>query len=89
VRQLLAFSRKQTLNPAFLSVQDVVSDTQYLLNRLIGEKVTLTMEHGRDLGSVRADHQQLEQALMNLVVNARDATVGWLRRRFPDEDHAL
>jgi two-component system cell cycle sensor histidine kinase/response regulator CckA len=54
-------------------VQDVVSDTQYLLNRLIGEKVTLAMEHGRDLGSVRADHQQLEQALMNLVVNARDA----------------
>ena len=73
VRQLLAFSRKQTLNPVLLSVQDVVSDTQYLLNRLIGEKVTLTMEHGRDLGTVRADHQQLEQALMNLVVNARDA----------------
>ena len=73
VRQLLAFSRKQTLNPALLSVQDVVSDTQYLLNRLIGEKVTLTLDHGRDLGMVRADHQQLEQALMNLVVNARDA----------------
>ena len=73
VRQLLAFSRKQTLNPALLSVQDVVSDSQYLLNRLIGEKVTLTMEHGRDLWAVRADHQQLEQALMNLVVNARDA----------------
>jgi two-component system cell cycle sensor histidine kinase/response regulator CckA len=73
VRQLLAFSRKQTLNPALLSVQDVVSDTQYLLDRLIGEKVTLTMEHGRDLGAVRADHKQLEQVLMNLVVNARDA----------------
>ena len=73
VRQLLAFSRKQTLNPVLLSVQDVVSDSQYLLNRLIGEKVTLTVEHGRDLGAVRADHQQLEQALMNLVVNARDA----------------
>jgi two-component system cell cycle sensor histidine kinase/response regulator CckA len=73
VRQLLAFSRKQTLNPTLLSVQDVVSDTQYLLNRLVGEKVTLTLEHGRELGSVRADHQQLEQALMNLVVNARDA----------------
>ena len=73
VRQLLAFSRKQTLNPVLLSVQDVVSDSQYLLNRLIGEKVTLTVEHGRDLGAVRADHQQLEQVLMNLVVNARDA----------------
>jgi two-component system cell cycle sensor histidine kinase/response regulator CckA len=76
VRQLLAFSRKQTLNPVLMSVQDVVSDTQYLLNRLIGEKITLAMEHGRDLGTVRADHQQLEQALMNLVVNARDAMPG-------------
>lgn len=73
VRQLLAFSRKQTLKPELLSVQDVVSDTQYLLNRLIGEKVTLAVEHGHDLWMVRADHQQLEQALMNLVVNARDA----------------
>jgi two-component system cell cycle sensor histidine kinase/response regulator CckA len=73
VRQLLAFSRKQTLNPVLLSVQDVVSDSQYLLNRLIGEKVTLTVEYGRELWAVRADHQQLEQALMNLVVNARDA----------------
>jgi len=73
VRQLLAFSRKQTLNPTLLSVPDVVADSQYLLNRLIGEKVTLMLEHGRDLWAVRADHQQLEQALMNLVVNARDA----------------
>jgi len=73
VRQLLAFSRKQTLSPEMLPVQDVVSDTQYLLNRLIGERVTLSMDHGRDLGTVRADRQQLEQALMNLVVNARDA----------------
>jgi two-component system cell cycle sensor histidine kinase/response regulator CckA len=73
VRQLLAFSRKQTLNPALLSVQDVVSDIQYLLNRLIGERVTLVLEHGRDLAPVRADQQQLGQALMNLVVNSRDA----------------
>ncbi len=54
-------------------MQDVVSDTQYLLNRLIGEKVSLTVEHGAELWPVRADQQQLEQALMNLVVNARDA----------------
>ncbi len=73
VRQLLAFSRKQTLKPELLSVQDIVSDTQYLLGRLIGEKVALTVDHGPDLGMVRADHQQLEQALLNLVVNARDA----------------
>ncbi len=73
VRQLLAFSRKQTLTPTLLSVQDVVSDSLYLLNRLIGEKVTLVVEHGTDIGYVRADQQQFEQALMNLVVNARDA----------------
>ena len=73
VRQLLAFSRKQTLQPKLLRVQDVVTDTLYLLDRLIGETITLSLDHGRDLGSVRADHQQLEQALMNLVVNARDA----------------
>ena len=76
VRQLLAFSRKQTLQPKLLSVQDVVTDTLYLLDRLIGERITLSLDHGRDLGSVRADHQQLEQALMNLVVNARDAMRG-------------
>ena len=76
VRQLLAFSRKQTLQPRLLSVQDVVTDTLYLLDRLIGETITLSLEHGRDLGSVRADNQQLEQALMNLVVNARDAMSG-------------
>ncbi|MEM9146590.1 MAG: ATP-binding protein [Pseudomonadota bacterium] len=76
VRQLLAFSRKQTLNPEVLSVQDVVSETHYLLNRLLGEAVALHLEIGRDLWSVRADHQQLEQVLMNLVVNARDAMAG-------------
>ncbi|MEM7190461.1 MAG: ATP-binding protein [Pseudomonadota bacterium] len=73
VRQLLAFSRKQTLQPKLLSVQDVVTDTLYLLDRLIGETITLSLDHGRELGSVKADNQQLEQALMNLVVNARDA----------------
>ncbi|MEL6218061.1 MAG: ATP-binding protein [Pseudomonadota bacterium] len=76
VRQLLAFSRKQTLNPEVLSVQDVVSETHYLLNRLLGESVALQLEMGQDLWSVRADHQQLEQVLMNLVVNARDAMAG-------------
>ena len=73
VRQLLAFSRKQTLQPKLLAIQDVVSDTLYLLDRLIGENITLSLDYGRDIGSVRADHQQLEQAIMNLVVNARDA----------------
>ncbi len=76
VRQLLAFSRKQTLNPEILSVQDVVSETHYLLNRLVGETVRLVLDVGPDLWAVRADHQQLEQVLMNLVVNARDAMEG-------------
>ncbi len=73
VRQLLAFSRKQTLNPEILSVQDIVSETHYLLTRLLGETVTLHLEMAPGLWTVRADHQQLEQVLMNLVVNARDA----------------
>jgi two-component system cell cycle sensor histidine kinase/response regulator CckA len=92
VRQLLAFSRKQTLKPELLALEDVVSDTQYLLNRLIGEKITLTVEHGPDLWPVRADQQQLEQALMNLVVNARDAmpaggTVTLATRNVTLDDH--
>ncbi|MCL5775565.1 response regulator [Limibaculum sp. FT325] len=75
VRQLLAFSRKQTLNPALISLREVVSDTLYLLVRLIGDRVHLALDHARDGDAchVRADRQQVEQALMNLVVNARDA----------------
>ncbi|MEO1469583.1 MAG: PAS domain-containing protein, partial [Pseudomonadota bacterium] len=75
VRQLLAFSRKQTLNPETLSISDVISDTLYLLDRLIGDRVKLRLDPdpGGPVGQVRADHRQLEQALMNLVVNARDA----------------
>ena len=96
VRQLLAFSRKQTLQPKLLSVQDVVTDTLYLLDRLIGETITLSLDHGRELGSVRADHQQLEQALMNLVVNARDAmpegglvTIATRNRKLASEERFL
>ncbi|GMG80871.1 ATP-binding protein [Paralimibaculum aggregatum] len=76
VRQLLAFSRKQTLKPEILSVQDVVSETHYMLNRLVGETTSLVLDIGPDLWFVRADHQQLEQVLLNLVVNARDAMRG-------------
>ena len=73
VGQLLAFSRKQTLKPEHLDVQDVLSDLAHLLNRLVGERVKLQLAHAPDLGPIRADRRQLEQVVMNLVVNARDA----------------
>ncbi|MEM9044383.1 MAG: ATP-binding protein [Pseudomonadota bacterium] len=73
VRHLLAFSRQQTLQPALLNVRDVVSDAHVFLNSVIGEKVSLSIDHGAELWPVMADRHQLEQVLMNLVVNARDA----------------
>lgn len=73
VSQLLAFSRKQTLRPEVLDLRDTLSDLTHLLNRLVGEKVTLTLSHDPALNPIRADKRQLEQVLMNLVVNARDA----------------
>lgn len=72
-RQLLAFSRQQTLRPEVLQLPDVVSEVSALLKRLIGEKIQLIVNHDRNLGAVRADPVQLEQVLLNLVVNARDA----------------
>ncbi|MDV7141532.1 ATP-binding protein [Tropicimonas sp. TH_r6] len=73
VGQLLAFSRKQNLQPEILDLRDTLSDLTHLLNRLVGEKVTLSLSHDPGLRPVRADKRQLEQVLMNLVVNARDA----------------
>ncbi len=75
-RQLLAFSRQQTLRPQILQLPDVISEVTNLLKRLLGETVTLTVSHGRNLGPVRADPGQLEQVVMNLAVNARDAMLG-------------
>ncbi|WP_375381382.1 response regulator [uncultured Sphingomonas sp.] len=72
-RQLLAFSRQQTLRPQVLQLPDVVSEVSNLLKRLLGETVTLDVHHGRGLGAVRADPGQLGQVVMNLAVNARDA----------------
>jgi two-component system cell cycle sensor histidine kinase/response regulator CckA len=72
-RQLLAFSRQQTLRPVVLQLPDVVSEVSQLLKRLMGEKVEFSVRHDRELGSVRADPQQLEQVIINLAVNARDA----------------
>lgn len=73
VGQLLAFSRKQNLRPEVLDLRDTLADLTHLLNRLVGERIHLTLCHDPALRSVRADKRQLEQVLMNLVVNARDA----------------
>ena len=72
-RQLLAFSRQQTLRPQVVQLPDVVSEVSHLLKRLLGETVDLVVKHGRHLGPVRADPGQLEQVIINLAVNARDA----------------
>jgi len=78
VGQLLAFSRKQTLKPERIDLEEVLSDLTHLLNRLVGEKVDLRLVHlgqaaRRLLSPIRADLRQLEQVLINLVVNSRDA----------------
>lgn len=73
VRQLLAFSRRQTLQPKLLDMTDVLADISHLLRRLLGENIALDVVHGRDIGMVKADQGQLEQVLINLAVNARDA----------------
>ncbi len=73
VRQLLAFSRRQTLRPQVMALNDAVSDLQMLLKRLLGEKVELDVKYGRDLWPIKADVNQFEQVVVNLAVNARDA----------------
>jgi two-component system cell cycle sensor histidine kinase/response regulator CckA len=73
VRQLLAFSRRQTLRPQMLSLGEVLSDLSILLQRLLGENVKLQLVHGRDLWPIKADLNQFEQVVINLAVNGRDA----------------
>jgi PAS domain S-box-containing protein len=72
-RQLLAFSRKQMLAPKVLSIQTIVSDMEKILRRLIGEDIALETSSAPDLGLVKADRSQIEQVILNLAVNARDA----------------
>jgi two-component system cell cycle sensor histidine kinase/response regulator CckA len=73
VRQLLAFSRRQTLRPQVLEVPTHIGDLTVFLKRLIGDQITLDVDAGREVWPVRADLVQLEQVIINLVVNARDA----------------
>ncbi len=73
VRQLLAFSRRQTLQPKVLDLTDVLAELSHLLTRLMGETIELEMVHGRTLGRVLVDQGQIEQVIINLAVNARDA----------------
>ena len=73
VSQLLAFSRKQTMQPKILALGDVIGELAHSLRRLVGEAITLTVEREPDLWPVHADEAQLQNAIINLVVNARDA----------------
>ncbi len=72
-RQLLAFSRKQMLDPKIVDLNSVVSENVKMLTRLIGEDIDLVMVPGQEIGAVKADPGQIEQVIMNLAVNARDA----------------
>ncbi len=76
VRQLLAFSRQQTLRPRVQDVGDILTEVSHLLRRLIGANIDLELVHGSDTGLVKVDVGQMEQVLINLAVNARDAMDG-------------
>jgi len=76
VRQLLAFSRQQTLTAKVLAPADLLTDLSMLLRRLLGESIELNLVHGRDLGLVKVDQSQFDTALINLAVNARHAMAG-------------
>lgn len=76
VRQLLAFSRQQTLRPEVTDLTDVLAELSNLLRRLIGEAIQLKINHARDLWLVKVDRGQFEQVIINLAVNARDAMAG-------------
>jgi two-component system cell cycle sensor histidine kinase/response regulator CckA len=72
-QQLLAFSRKQVLEPQVLELNSIVSDAEKMLERLIGEDISLEIVPGGQIGTVKADRSQIERVILNLAVNARDA----------------
>ena len=76
VRQLLAFSRQQTLRPKVHDMTDILTEVSHLIRRLIGANIELDLVHGSDLGLIKVDLGQMEQVLINLAVNARDAMEG-------------
>jgi two-component system cell cycle sensor histidine kinase/response regulator CckA len=76
VRQLLAFSRRQTLQPKVFDITDALNDLSILLRRLIGENIELELTHGNDVNLIRTDPGQFDQVVINLAVNARDAMPG-------------
>lgn len=76
VRQLLAFSRQQTLQPTVLDVSETLSDLSVLLQRLIGSRTELKIIHDRAVDFIKVDRSQFEQIIVNLVVNAKDAIIG-------------
>lgn len=73
VGQLLSYSRKQPLRPKYLDVTDVFAELHHMLKRLLGTKITVQIENGRNLGFIRVDKTQFDQVFVNLAVNARDA----------------
>lgn len=73
VRQLLAFSRQQTMQPKIFHVSDMISELSALLKRLLGAKIELKVVHSQDVGVIKVDQIQFEQVIINLAVNARDA----------------
>ncbi|MEM6603455.1 MAG: histidine kinase dimerization/phospho-acceptor domain-containing protein, partial [Pseudomonadota bacterium] len=76
VKQLLAFSRQQTLQPKIINLTDILPDINELLRRLLGEKIIIKTEYGQDLAAIKADVTQFEQVILNLAVNAKDAMAG-------------
>ncbi|MEH6497489.1 MAG: PAS domain S-box protein [Pseudomonas marincola] len=89
VRQLLAFSRQQTLRPKVTDLTEVLAELSNLLRRLIGEAIELEIKHERDLWMVKVDQSQFEQVVINLAVNARDAMSGEGKLSFKTENFSV